>query len=188
MRDLYIDCDGVIFNTIEPAFSEMKRIGVNTKSDEDITNFFKNADWNYLMDQGGIINNSIENIKILSESNSFNSVNVATHRCSYIEGVVKTERFKKLIPNVKIITIPKKIGKHFAVPAINHILIDDAKSKITDWIKAGGIGILFSKEVDHLIYPNELGDNNYFITNNLLDTLEVNDYLNKNIKTYSKTL
>ena len=185
MRDLYIDCDGVIFNTIKPAFNEMKKLGIDLKDQNKITEYFKYCDWNYLINTGGQINNSIEKIKILSDSNYFNSVNVATHRCSYIEGVIKTNIFKKLIPDVKIITIPKKIGKHFALPASNHILIDDAKSKVIDWINHGGIGILFSEDVDRLIYPNEQ-DNIYFITNDLLDIIKVNNYYKE--KTYRKNL
>ena len=120
---------------------------------------------------------------MLTESESFNTVQVATHRCSYLEGVIKTDKFKKIIPHVKIVTIPKKIPKHYAVPAEGHILIDDAKSKITDWVNAGGIGILFSQKVDRLIYPNE-SNNNYFITNNLLDALVVNNLYKE--KTYRK--
>lgn len=184
MRDLYIDCDGVIFDTIRYGFIEMKELGVNTKNDDDITEYFRNCDWNKLIDLGGIINEATEKIKILDESNEFNTVQVATHRCSYLEGVIKTDKFKELIPNVKIITIPKKISKHHALNARGNILIDDAKSKILDWINDGGIGILFSEQVDHLIYPND--QNNYFITNNLLDALIVNKLLKE--KTYRKTL
>ncbi len=185
MRDLYIDCDGVIFNTIKPAFKEMEELGIDLKNEEAITNYFKHCDWNYLIEVGGSINDSITKIKILSESNCFNTVNVATHRCSYIEGVIKTNVFKKLIPTIKIITIPKKIGKHFAVPVKNNILIDDAKNKIVDWINHGGIGILFSESTKNLIYPNEQ-NNNYFITNDLLDIIKINDYYKE--KTYRKKL
>jgi len=183
MRDLYIDCDGVIFNTIKPAFIEMENLGVNLKDEDAITDYFKKCDWDKLIRIGGQINNSIEKIKELSNSNCFNTVNVATHRCSYVEGVIKTNVFKELIPDVKIITIPKKIGKHFALPANNHILIDDAKGKVIDWINHGGIGILFSEKADRLIYPNEF-DNDYFITNDLLDVLKVNEYYKE--KTYKK--
>ena len=183
MKDLYIDCDGVIFNTIKVAFKEMKELGVDTKNEDAITEYFKNCDWNKLINEGGIINDSIEKIKILAESESFNSVQVATHRCSYIEGVIKTEIFNELIPNIKIVTIPKKIPKHYALPSHGHILIDDAKHKIIDWVNDGGIGILFTEKVNHLIYPYE-SNNNYFITNDLLDVLVVNKLIKD--KTYSK--
>ena len=146
MRYLYIDCDGVIFNTIHLAFLEMERLGIDTKDDDAIFNYFKTVDWNYLMDNGGIINDSIDKIKILIEANCFSSVSIATHRCSYTEGIIKTDKFNKLIPDVKIITIPKKIGKHYAVPAKDNFLIDDDVNKVKDWINAGGIGILFNSK------------------------------------------
>ena len=184
MRNLYIDCDGVIFDTIKVAFREMKELNVNLADEFEITNYFKNVDWNYLIDKGGILNDSIEKIKLLDESNEFDSVKIATHRCSYDEGIVKTKRFSELIPNIKIITIPRKINKHHALPAYNHILIDDSKTKVREWIENGGIGIVFNPNVDHLIYPYELNDNPYFITNDILDALVVNN-LYKN-KTYSK--
>ena len=184
MRDLYIDCDGVIFNTISVAFNEMKMLGVDTQNQDAITNYFRVCDWNKLINEGGTINDSIEKIKILIESEDFNYLAVATHRCSYIEGVVKTNKFKELIPNIKIITIPKKIGKHFAIPVKNNILIDDALDKIQDWINEGGLGILFSENVDRWIYPGEFDNNNYFVTNNLLDALVVNDLYKE--KVYSK--
>ena len=53
-----------------------------------------------------------------------------------------------------------------------------------EWIKDGGIGILFSEKVDRLIYPGEFGNDNYFITNNLLDCLIVNDLYKE--KTHSR--
>ena len=162
----------------------MKQIGVDITDQDAITNYFKVCNWNKLIDEGGTINDSIEKIKILIESNEFNYLAVATHRCSYTEGVIKTNKFKELIPNIKIITIPKKIGKHFAIPVKNNILIDDALDKIQNWINHGGIGILFSEKVDRLIYPGELDNNNYFVTNNLLDSLVVNNLCKE--KTYSK--
>ena len=186
MRKLYIDCDGVIFNTIKPAFKEMKEIGIDLSNDDAITDYFRICDWAKLIRLGGPINDSIEKIKELDNSNEFDKVYVATHRCSHVEGVVKSEIFKDLIPNITIFTIPRKIPKHFALKAENNILIDDAKSKIIEWINDGGIGILFTENVDRLIYPGELNNPNYYITNDLLDALVVNQ-LHKE-KTYRKSL
>lgn len=187
MRSLYIDFDGVLFDTIKIAFQEMEKLGVDLKDDDAITNYFKKVDWLHLIYDGGVLNNSIEKIKILIESNEFERVEVATHRCSYQEGVIKTNDLRTRIPDLKVTTIPKNIEKHHALNSRGNILIDDAKKKVLNWIKDGGIGILFSNKVDHLIYPYELDDNPYFITNDLLDTLTVNN-LFKNEKTYRKTL
>ena len=186
MRDLYIDCDGVIFNTIKPAFKEMKSLGVDLDNQDAITDYFRKCDWNKLIELGGPINNSIEKIKILYESNEFERVNVATHRCSYLEGVIKRNKFNNLIPHINIFTIPKDIPKQFALKAPGNILIDDAKRKIEEWVNDGGIGILFKQDVNGLIYPGELDNPNYFITNDLLDSLVVNNLYKE--KTYRKTL
>ena len=186
MRDLYIDFDGVLFDTITYAFLEMKRLGVDITNQDEITEYFKKVNWKYLINQGGILNDSIKKLEQIIDSNEFARVEVATHRCSYNEGVIKTEDLKTRIPNLKVTTIPRLIHKHYALKAENNILIDDAKQKVIDWINDGGIGILFSQKVDHLIHPYELGDNCYYITNDLLDTLVVNR-LEKE-KTYRKTL
>lgn len=186
MRSLYVDYDGVLFDTITYAFLEMKRLGIDITNQDEITEYFKKVNWNYLIEQGGILNDSIQKLEILMDSQEFERVEVATHRCSYNEGVVKTNDLKTRIPNLKVTTIPKKIGKHYALKAQDNILIDDDKEKIINWINDGGIGILFSQKVDHLIRPYELGDNPYYITNNLLDTLLVNKI--EKIKTYRKSL
>ena len=186
MKDLYIDCDGVIFNTINIAFLEMKKIGVDLTNDDAITNYFRNCNWSKLIDEGGTINDSIEKIKIMIEEGCFDYIAVATHRCSYNEGLVKTNKFKELIPSLKIITIPKRIGKHHAIPVQNNILIDDALDKIINWVNHGGIGIYFRTDVNKLIYPGEVNNDNYFITNDLLDALVVNSLYKE--KTYSKKL
>lgn len=186
VRSLYVDFDGVLFDTITYAFLEMKRLGIDITNQDKITEYFKKVNWNYLIEQGGILNDSIQKLEILMDSQEFERVEVATHRCSYNEGVVKTNDLKTRIPNLKVTTIPKKIEKHYALKAQDNILIDDAKEKIINWINDGGIGILFSQKVDHLIRPYELGDNPYYITNNLLDTLLVNQI--EKIKTYRKSL
>ena len=37
MRSLYIDCDGVILDTITVAFNDMKKLGIDTTNQEAIT-------------------------------------------------------------------------------------------------------------------------------------------------------
>lgn len=185
--DLYIDCDGVILDTMTAAFKEMKELGIDLSNDDNITKYFIEVDWNNLIEIGGEINNSLEKINIIKDSNIFKLVCILTHRCSYQEGVVKTNNFKKNIPNIQVITVPKKIKKHFAVNARGNYLIDDSKSKVLSWIKDGGIGVLFNQNIDHLIFPYELSnDQPYFITNDLLDILEINKLIDE-IKIYKKT-
>lgn len=183
-RNLYIDCDGVIFNTVNFAFLEMKRLGIDTTNQEAITNYFKMVNWYYLILMGGVLNDSLNKIKTLIESMEFNLVAVETHRCSYNEGVVKDDIFRRVLPDIKVISVPKKIKKQWAVKAEGNFLIDDALDKVLDWIEGGGIGILYSSKTDHLIYPYELENNqSYFITNNLLDLLIINNYYKDKVYT-----
>lgn len=44
-RNLYIDCDGVIFDTIVIAFNDMKLLGIDTKDELMVTRYFQNIDW-----------------------------------------------------------------------------------------------------------------------------------------------
>ena len=39
-RDLYIDCDGVIFDTIVVAFSDMELMGIDTTNQETINKLY----------------------------------------------------------------------------------------------------------------------------------------------------
>lgn len=177
-RNLYIDFDGVIFDTITFAFLEMEKLKIDIKDNEMITDYFKKVNWYYLIEMGGIINDSLKKIETLNNSLEFDLVCVLTHRCSYQEGVIKEANLMEAIPNLKVITVPKKIAKHHAVLARNNILIDDDLKKILGWIEDGGIGILFNQKVNTLIYPYELNQEQpYFITNDLLDILKVNEEL-----------
>ncbi len=183
-RDLYIDCDGVIFDTIVVAFSDMELMGIDTTNQEAITNYFRNVNWEDLIKRSGEINDSCMKILKLKASNVFNLVAVATHHCSYLEGKVKKDEFNELLPNIQVFNIPKSIEKHYAVKANNNILVDDSKEKIIGWVNAGGIGVLFDKNNSNLIFPTN--DKPYFITNDLKHLILINAYLNELERNNSK--
>ena len=54
MRNLYIDFDGVLFDTVTYAFLEMKKLGVDISNDDAITDYFVKVDWLNLINKGGI--------------------------------------------------------------------------------------------------------------------------------------
>lgn len=202
---LYIDCDGVIYDTIKVGFKDMEQSGIDLTNVGEIDKFFKQCDWNDLINRAGEINDSIYKILKLKESNRFKDVSIATHHCSYQEAVTKLIKFYEdfnsktnnsvkvqgsynvNIPNknkydlkINVYNIPRKIKKNHVLLANNNILVDDAKEKIIDWVNDGGIGVLFNTNVDELIYP----DNNtpYYVTNDLLDLFEVLDNINSKKK------
>ena len=180
-RDLYIDCDGVIFDTITNAFIEMEMLGIDTSDELAITNYFQNVNWHELIQKSGQINDSIRKILLLKESNLFNNVAIATHHCSYLEGQVKSMEFQELMPSVQVFNIPKKIPKHYAVNSHGNILVDDSRKKIIDWINDGGYGVLFKQDINSLTYPTVTKP--YFTINDLMDLVLINEFLDKYVST-----
>ncbi len=183
-RDLYIDCDGVIYNTIDYAFQNMKTLGIDVTNQDAITNYFKNCNWVQLIRNGGQINNSCQKIVNLKRSNLFRNVAVATHHCSFIESQIKNTEFEKELENIQIFNIPKKIPKHFALNARGHILVDDALEKIIGWINDGGYGVLFNQSAEGLSFPSY--HQPYFITNDLSDLIVINNFINYNLEEEKK--
>ena len=188
-RNVYIDCDGVIFDSEIQAFKEMHE--KNIKKDLEITTYFRNADWSFLFQSGGILNDAVNKIQDLSESNMFLELYVLTHVCSFREAVFKTETFDYLLPNVTTITIPKDISKDEVegIQVSNNILVDDSNKKVIRWLSKGGIGVLFNRYADRLIKPFEFGLNQpYYIIGDLSQIKVINELESKFSKTYKKSI
>ena len=45
MKQLYIDFDGVILDTMTKSYEELKKENIDRKDEEKVREFFKNADW-----------------------------------------------------------------------------------------------------------------------------------------------
>lgn len=145
---LYIDCDGVILDTIETAFTMMKENNIDITNKYLVDYFFRNINWNYLINNSMIINNAIEKIKILKNNNIYQDVVILTKLSgNYDEERLKRDTFFKLLPNIKVITLPRDYNKALVVPSINNILIDDEDKNIASWNNYGGIGIKFTKDI-----------------------------------------
>ena len=65
MTKLYLDCDGVILDTINMSYKMIKNKGLT--NEKDIEHFYKNLSWEELIIEAGEINNSIEKIKELTK-------------------------------------------------------------------------------------------------------------------------
>ena len=80
--NLYIDFDGVIMNTIDVTYEELKEKGLNVKNPENaekIRNYYASIDWKELLNNKAvIINDAIECIKNLIDSKKYN-VSILTH-------------------------------------------------------------------------------------------------------------
>ena len=142
MKKLYIDFDGVILDTIKVTYSMLKKLDISPK-DEEALDFYYNLDWDHIIKQTPEINDSINCIKKIIESNLF-EVKVLTHIISYNEGLGKIRYLKSRVPELEVILVPKEINKCDIVNPKDAILIDDFLGNLDLWHKHGGIAVKFS--------------------------------------------
>ena len=147
MTKLYLDCDGVILDTINMSYKMIKNKGLT--NEKDIEHFYKNLSWEELIIEAGEINNSIDKIKELSK---VYDIEILTHVNSDGEIIAKLNYFKEVLPKVKVITVPKEIRKADAVDPKGNILVDDFLGNLDYWHEKGGISIKFSDSGKKCIY------------------------------------
>ena len=152
MKQLYIDFDGVILDTIELSYKEMKEKNIDLKDTEKVREYYKNVDWKSLIEQTSEINNSISEIKKICKSKKFN-VYILTHVNSTNEMVEKIKYLHKNLPEVTIVSVPREVPKTEVVNPSAAILIDDYSGNVKEWQKKLGIGIKFVKELEGSEYP-----------------------------------
>ena len=139
MQKLYLDCDGVILDTINTSYKMMEEQNIET--DEDRKIFYSNLDWKELITKSGEIDNAIEKINALAK---VYDVEVLTHIISEEEINAKREYFTKMLPDINIIYVPKNIRKADYVNPENSILVDDFLPNLEYWEEKGGIPVKFS--------------------------------------------
>lgn len=147
MTKLYLDCDGVILDTINMSYKMIKNKGLT--NEKDIEHFYKNLSWEELIIEAGEINNSIEKIKELTK---VYDVEILTHVNSDGEIIAKLNYFKEVLPEVKVVAVPKEIRKADAVDPKGNILVDDFLGNLDYWHEKGGISIKFSDSGKKCIY------------------------------------
>lgn len=154
---LYLDCDGVILNTIDEAYSMMKERGLDITNWRTVNKFFVDIDWNMLIERAGVINDAINKIKVINELNLFKEVVILTKTSGnlYEEGI-KRKFFGEVLPSIRVITVDFNANKDEVVDPVNNILVEDSVNNATRWNNAGGIGILFVKEKQD--YENDIID------------------------------
>lgn len=163
MKKLYLDCDGVILDTINYTYQMINERGI---PEEDVDNFFKNLSWENLIEEAGEINNSIVKIKELTK---YFDVEILTHVNSEEEIRAKFRYFTKVLPEVKLNVVPKVIKKGDIVNPNGAILVDDFIPNLEYWEEVGGIPVKFS-DTDKECKYTKISD--------LLELLEI-DFTNK---------
>ena len=152
MKQLYIDFDGVILDTISKTYTEIEKQGIDKKNQDKVIEYFKNVDWEKLIEETDQINDSINEIKKICASKKFN-VYILTHINSTNEMIAKIKYLHKVLPQVTVVSVPKQIPKTEVVNPSAAILIDDYSGNIKEWQKNLGIGIKFVKEKENGDYP-----------------------------------
>lgn len=152
MKQLYIDFDGVILDTMTKTYETLKKEGIDKNDKERVMSFFRELDWKTLIEETDEINDSINEIKKICASKKFN-VYILTHINSTNEMIEKIKYLHKNLPQVTIVSVPKEIPKTEVVNPSAAILIDDYSGNIKEWQKKLGIGIKFVKELEGSDYP-----------------------------------
>lgn len=163
MQKLYLDCDGVILDTIKYMYRLIKEQGITS---EEIDDFFKNLPWENLIDRAGEIGNPIEKIKELSKHFD---VEILTHVSSEGEATAKLKYFTSVLPDIKLNIVPKMIKKGDIVNPKGAILVDDFMPNLEYWSEMGGIPVKFSDTNKEC---------KFIKINDLLELLEI-DFTNK---------
>ncbi len=152
MKQLYIDFDGVILDTMTKTYKTLKEEGIDVKDQPRVMEFFRNVDWKKLISETDVINDSINEIKRICDSKKFN-VYILTHINSTNEMIEKINYLHNLLPQVTIVSVPKEIPKTEVVNPSAAILIDDYSGNLKDWQKKLGIGIKFVREYENSDFP-----------------------------------
>ena len=147
MKNLYIDFDGVILDTITTTYRIMEEMNIDKNNVLEVTKFYSSLDWKNVIAVTDEINQSIDSIKKILETNKYD-IAILTHVNSLDEIVEKVKFIRKHLNHITIIPVPKAVSKTKMVNAMDSILIDDYSGNLVEWEAAGGIGIRFSKELE----------------------------------------
>ncbi len=147
MKNLYIDFDGVIVDTIRVTYDMLDRLEVDKKDFEKMSEFYYNLNWKQLLKMTPVINDSFECIKKLYASGKFN-IAILTHVNSLDEAVAKINFIRKYLKDTTIIPVPREISKTKMCYTKDSILVDDYSGNLQEWVKENGIGILFSTDLN----------------------------------------
>lgn len=152
MKQLYIDFDGVILDTLTKNYEILRENGIDIKDYDKVTEFFRELDWKKTIEETEQINDSINEIKKICASKKFN-VYILTHVNSTNEMVEKIKYIHKYLPSVTVVSVPKEISKTEVVNPCSAILIDDYSGNLKEWQKKLGIGIKFVRTLENGDYP-----------------------------------
>ena len=151
-KKLYIDCDGVILDSITTTYKLLSEEGIDKTNENEVREFYRNLDWNYVIEITPVLNDAINDIKEIIASSLYD-VEILTHVNSKHEADVKIAYFNEVLPEVNVIPTDKETAKCDMVDPTNAILIDDYMGNLDLWHKKGGISIKYADTDKECPYP-----------------------------------
>ena len=153
MKNLYIDFDGVILDTITPVYNLAKKLNLDVKTQtKEVGLLFSKIDWETLIEESEELSNSINSIKKLKSSGKFN-ISILTHINS-LKAKAKIEFINNLFDDLTIIPVPKSCPKTMMTQTKEAILVDDYSGNLRLWEAKGGIGVKYTKEKEKCEFIN----------------------------------
>ena len=153
MKNLYIDFDGVILDTITPVYNLAKKLNLDVKTQtKEVGLLYSKIDWETLIDESPALSDSINNIKKLKDSKKFN-ISILTHVNSLKEAAAKIRFINNLFDDLTIIPVPKSCSKTMMTQTKGAILVDDFSGNLKEWKESGGIAVKFVREIENGKYP-----------------------------------
>ena len=143
MKQLYIDFDGVILDTIPLLYEAADAAGRDRRD----RTFYREFDFTKILKDEYILCDSINCINKLISSGKF-EVSILTHCNSIKEGEDKVNFIRKFFDDITIIICPREISKTKMVHTKGSILVDDYSGNLKEWENEGGIAICFSPDLE----------------------------------------
>jgi phosphomevalonate kinase len=119
---------------------------INQDNQKEVRDYYKNLDWKELLRNSKVINDSINCMNKIIESERF-EVSILTHINSLDEAVEKIKFIRKYFKGITIIPVPRELSKTEMVHVEDSILIDDYAGNLKEWQEKGGIAIRFSEKM-----------------------------------------
>lgn len=153
MYNLYIDFDGVVWDTWPGFYEHVKNVNevlydkwINNNLDDndsqELVTILRSIDWASFLEKTKPLNNSLYHIMQLYNTGLFN-ITILTHCNSENESLNKIKLVANVLPLIKIITVSKDVSKTDVVDPVGAILVDDYGKNIEVWEVNGGIGIKY---------------------------------------------
>lgn len=141
----YIDLDGVILDTEKLVFDDLLA-NKNTLNESFIMQYVINLNWNYILKNANVLNDSINILKELDPKESA----ILTRVHSDGEAQAKINYFKELGIKQEVIIVPYPYKKNDIVKAKDNILIDDCLKNLRQWVMDGGYPMFFDRNENNI--------------------------------------